>query len=121
MGRTGVERAQAPPPTGWSTAGTVAAYAAAIVAFAYALVNLYWAAGGHGLVSMRADNRLVSHDRASVGARHAVCQPCRATACVLANVAHDAVVGTAGPGAAGAGAVAAQHLRRRPAVEFHQF
>ncbi len=51
MGRTGVERAQAPPPTGWSTAGTVAAYAAAIVAFAYALVNLYWAAGGHGLVS----------------------------------------------------------------------
>jgi len=51
MGRTGVERAQAPPPTGWSTAGTVAAYAAAIVAFAYALVSLYWAVGGHGLVS----------------------------------------------------------------------
>src|SRR6266516_2568662 len=51
MGTTGVERAQAPPPTGWSTAGTVAAYAAAIVAFAYALVSLYWAVGGHGLVS----------------------------------------------------------------------
>jgi hypothetical protein len=51
MGTTGVERAQAPPPTGWSTAGTVAAYAAAIVAFAYALVSLYWAVGGHGPVS----------------------------------------------------------------------
>jgi len=31
--------------------GTAAAYAAAIVAFAYALVSLYWAVGGHGLVS----------------------------------------------------------------------
>ena len=51
MGRTGVDRAQAPPPSGWSTAGTVAAYAAAIVAFAYALVSLYWAVGGHGLLS----------------------------------------------------------------------
>ncbi len=35
----------------WSTAGTAAAYAAAIVVFACALVSLYWAAGGHGLVS----------------------------------------------------------------------
>jgi hypothetical protein len=51
MGRTGVERTQAPPASGWSTAGTAAAYAAAIVAFAYALVSLYWAAGGQGLVS----------------------------------------------------------------------
>ena len=51
MGRTGVDRAQAPPPSGWSAAGTVAAYAAAIVAFAYALVSLYWAVGGHGLLS----------------------------------------------------------------------
>ena len=51
MGRTGVDRAQAPPPIGWSAAGTAAAYAAAIVAFAYALVSLYWAVGGHGLVS----------------------------------------------------------------------
>jgi hypothetical protein len=51
MGRTGVDRAQAPPPSGWSAAGTAAAYAAAIVAFAYALVSLYWAAGGHGLLS----------------------------------------------------------------------
>ena len=31
--------------------GTVAAYAAAIVAFAYALVSLYWALGGHALVA----------------------------------------------------------------------
>jgi hypothetical protein len=30
---------------------TVAAYGAAILAFAYALVSLYWALGGHGLVS----------------------------------------------------------------------
>jgi hypothetical protein len=30
---------------------TVAAYGAAIVAFAYAFVSLYWALGGHGLVS----------------------------------------------------------------------
>ena len=51
MGRTRIDRAQAPPPIGWSAAGTVAAYAAAIVAFAYALVSLYWAVGGHGLVS----------------------------------------------------------------------
>ncbi len=51
MGRTSIDRTQAPPPIGWSTAGTAAAYAATIVAFAYALVNLYWAAGGHGLVS----------------------------------------------------------------------
>lgn len=29
--------------------GTVAAYAAAIVAFGYALVSLYWAVGGRGL------------------------------------------------------------------------
>jgi hypothetical protein len=50
MGRTSIDRAQAPPPVGWSAVGTAAAYAAAIVAFAYALVSLYWAAGGHGLV-----------------------------------------------------------------------
>ena len=30
---------------GWPPAGVVAAYAAAIVAFGYALVSLYWAAG----------------------------------------------------------------------------
>jgi len=31
--------------------GTVAAYAAAVLAFAYALVSLYWALGGHALVT----------------------------------------------------------------------
>ena len=52
MGRTGVERApSAPAASGWSAVGTAAAYAAAIVAFAYALVSLYWAVGGHGLIS----------------------------------------------------------------------
>ena len=40
-----------PPPAGRRAAGTVAAYAAAIVAFGYAVPSLYWAAGGHGLVS----------------------------------------------------------------------
>ena len=34
-------------------------------------------------------------------------------------VVHDAVVGAAGPGAAGAGPVAAQHLRGGPAVQLH--
>jgi len=33
------------------TVGTVTAYAAAIAAFAYALMSLYWALGGHALVS----------------------------------------------------------------------
>jgi hypothetical protein len=31
--------------------GTAAAYAAGVVAFAYALVSLYWALGGRGLIS----------------------------------------------------------------------
>jgi hypothetical protein len=34
---------------GLSALGTVAVYAAAIVAFGYALVSLYWAVGGRGL------------------------------------------------------------------------
>ncbi len=33
------------------TAVTAAAYAAAITAFAYALMSLYWALGTHGLIS----------------------------------------------------------------------
>jgi hypothetical protein len=37
--------------SGWPAVGTVAAYAAVVVAFAYALMSLYWAAGGHALVS----------------------------------------------------------------------
>ena len=40
-----------PAAAGGRTAGTVAAYAAAVVAFAYALVSLYWAVGGHRLIS----------------------------------------------------------------------
>jgi uncharacterized protein DUF3995 len=53
MRRTGAEsgRSAAPAAAGRRTAGTVAAYAAAIVAFAYALMSLYWAVGGHRLVS----------------------------------------------------------------------
>ena len=52
MDRTGIERVpSAPASSAWSVVGTAAAYAAAVVAFAYALVRLYWAVGGHGLVS----------------------------------------------------------------------
>jgi len=52
MGRTGVENRQSTPTaSGWSAAGTVTAYAAGFVALAYALVSLYWALGGHALVS----------------------------------------------------------------------
>jgi hypothetical protein len=40
-----------PAASGRPAVGTVTAYAAAIVAFAYALMSLYWALGGHGLVS----------------------------------------------------------------------
>jgi hypothetical protein len=41
----------APAASGGPAMGTVTAYAAAIVAFAYALMSLYWALGGHALVS----------------------------------------------------------------------
>jgi len=52
MGKTGAERPpSAPAASGWSAVGTASAYAAALVAFAYALVSLYWALGGHALVS----------------------------------------------------------------------
>lgn len=34
-----------------AAAGTAAGYAAALAAFGYALVSLYWAVGGHGLIS----------------------------------------------------------------------
>ena len=48
---TGIESGRsAVPGSGPSVVGTVAAYAAAIVAFAYALVSLYWAVGGRGLI-----------------------------------------------------------------------
>jgi hypothetical protein len=52
MGGTGAEPTQPEPAaSGWVAAGTVTAYAAAVVAFGYAVVSLYWAAGGDGLVS----------------------------------------------------------------------
>src|SRR5499427_6441294 len=51
MTRTRTEKRQSAPAAGWPAAGTVAAYAAAIIAFAYALMSLYWALGGHALVS----------------------------------------------------------------------
>ena len=51
MGRTESRRSAAPAAAGRRAAGAVAAYAAAVVAFAYALVSLYWAVGGHRLVS----------------------------------------------------------------------
>ena len=52
MARTGVENGQSTPAaSGWTTVGTVTGYAAAIAAFAYALVDLYWALGGHALFS----------------------------------------------------------------------
>jgi len=44
-------RSAVPAASGWRAVGTVAAYAAAVVAFAYALVSLYWGVGGHRLVS----------------------------------------------------------------------
>jgi Protein of unknown function (DUF3995) len=53
MGRTGPKsrRYAVPAASGWRAVGTVTAYAAAVVAFAYALVSLYWAVGGDRLVS----------------------------------------------------------------------
>ena len=52
MGRAGVGNGQsARGTTGWSAVGIISAYAAAIVAFAYAVISLYWAVGGHALVS----------------------------------------------------------------------
>ena len=52
MGRTRVENGHSTAAaSGWSAVGTVTAYAAAIVALAYALISLYWALGGHALVS----------------------------------------------------------------------
>jgi hypothetical protein len=52
MGRAEVGKGQsAPATTGWSAVGIISAYAAAILAFAYAVMSLYWAAGGHALVS----------------------------------------------------------------------
>jgi Protein of unknown function (DUF3995) len=52
MGRTGADNGPSTSAaSGWSAVRTGTAYAAAIVAFAYALMSLYWALGGHALVS----------------------------------------------------------------------
>ena len=52
MGKTKTGNGRAVPAASrWSAAGTAAAYAAGAVAFAYALVSLYWALGGRGLIS----------------------------------------------------------------------
>ena len=40
-----------PAAPGWSAAGAVTAYAAALAGFGYALLSLYWALGGHALIS----------------------------------------------------------------------
>ena len=51
-GTDGVGKGQSTPAaSSWPTAGTVTAYAAAVLAFAYALMSLYWARRGHALVS----------------------------------------------------------------------
>jgi hypothetical protein len=50
------------------------------------------------------------------GARRRPLAARRAVSCA----GHDAVVGAAGPGAAGAAGVPAEHLRGGPAVEFHE-
>jgi Protein of unknown function (DUF3995) len=51
-GRAGAGRGQsARAASGRRAVGTVAAYAAGGLAFAYALVSLYWALGGHALVT----------------------------------------------------------------------
>jgi len=52
MDRTGADNGQSTSASsGWPAVGVVTAYAAAIVAFAYALMSLYWALGGHALLS----------------------------------------------------------------------
>jgi hypothetical protein len=52
MGRTRPGNGQSTSAArGWPAVGAVAAYAAAVVAFAYALISLYWALGGHALIS----------------------------------------------------------------------
>ena len=51
MSSTGGKNRQSTPASRWSAVGTVAAYAAAVVAFGYVLMSLYWALGGHALVS----------------------------------------------------------------------
>ncbi|HEY2076923.1 MAG TPA: hypothetical protein VGH53_11345, partial [Streptosporangiaceae bacterium] len=52
MGKAEVRNGQsAPATTGLYAVRIISAHAAAIVAFSYAAMSLYWAAGGHALVS----------------------------------------------------------------------
>jgi hypothetical protein len=48
---TGHARRPGPTAARWPGAGIAAAYAASLTAFAHALVDLYWALGGHALLS----------------------------------------------------------------------
>jgi hypothetical protein len=51
MSRTGADSRQSAPAGARPAVGIVTAYAAAVVAFGYAAISLYWALGGHALVS----------------------------------------------------------------------
>ncbi len=52
MARTRAGDGQSTPAeSGWPAVLTVSAYGAAIIGLAYALVSLYWALGGHALLS----------------------------------------------------------------------
>jgi hypothetical protein len=51
MDRAEAARGRAAPPATGARIGVIAAYAAGILAFGYALVSVYWAVGGHGLLS----------------------------------------------------------------------
>jgi len=51
MDRAEAGRGRAAAPAPGLGVGVIAAYAAAILAFGYALVSVYWAVGGHGLLS----------------------------------------------------------------------
>jgi hypothetical protein len=51
MDRAEAGRGRAAPPVTGLGLGVIAAYAAGILAFGYALVSVYWALGGQGLLS----------------------------------------------------------------------
>ena len=79
-------------------------------------------------IGMRGEKILISayHADPDVRLRRARAEPgisaraCRDGEARSRPARHDAVVGAVCSGAAGAGAIAAQHLRRRPAVQLHQ-
>jgi hypothetical protein len=51
MNRAEAARGRPAPPATGAGIGVIAAYAAAVLAFGYALVSVYWAVGGQGLLS----------------------------------------------------------------------